>query len=507
MEKDATEYQAEINHPWHLNHPLGLLENASDDVCLSCGELIEKEGKKKMCYGCYTCGDIILHLDCAIKRPSPHVVDRPNTHEHPLTLLTTEVSFNCNACGTKGKVSPYVCLSCRFMIHRDCINLPRVICINHHPHRLSHTLSLSSEKKLSCGVCHKDINSRYGAYLSTIDPDYVVHSRCAIRKDVWDDKELKGVPEEETLPDPFNVTSEERIKHFCHEEHELIRITDYADNDARCLACNLHVSPDPFYKCIQVNCGLFILHEKCANLPLEIRAPIHQHTLNLYYKEGNHFNCASCHHESNGFRYSCSRSECEDLHWDTKCVSITVPSLYGGHGHILYSNSNYITCCGCDETKPTPLSCPECNLGLCFACATLPNRLRYEDDVHPLFLNHGGNSNGNLLEDLQQNYWCDSCETQLDPLKYFYKCSTSCGTVIHTKCAIGGDLRNLRVGLAFNKGRYKYEVVPNDQVTRPRCGQCGHRGEGPSMFKCCSEDDQNIVSYVCSFDCLKMLCR
>ncbi|XP_020887322.1 uncharacterized protein LOC110230031 [Arabidopsis lyrata subsp. lyrata] len=428
--------------------------------------------------------------------PSLLVIDRPKIHEHPLTLLSREVSFICNACGTKGERSPYVCLLCCFMIHEDCIELPRVIRTNRHPHRLSHIFSFDSEKKLDCRICGEGIDGRYGAYSCLIcSISYIVHSRCATRTDAWDGKELEGVPEEEALPEPYKVTGDERIIHFSHEEHELRRITnDYDDDDAHCYACNLHVYPDPFYKCGEVNCG-FILHQTCANLPRETRIPIHPYPLTLLYKvDSSIFKCASCNHFSNGFRYSSSKY---DFNVDTKCASITEPSLGGGHHHSLYSNSNYTSCCGCDQTEPTPLSCPDCELGLCYVCATLPSRIPYGDDAHPLSLNHGGRLSS------QQNYWCDSCETQVDTLKKVYMCSTSCGTVVHTRCAIGGHLRNLKAGIGFNIDRYNCKVVLNDQVTRPCCSQCKLRSQGLLVLKICLAGVEAFISYFCSIECVQ----
>ncbi|CAA7014049.1 unnamed protein product [Microthlaspi erraticum] len=474
MEKDATGYPDEINHHWHIKHPLRILEDTSETgvVCLSCGKLIVEEAKKNeekkkkkenKCYGCNTCGDFSLHLDCAtnpplhvVDRPETHehplVVDRPKTHEHPLNLIPREVSFTCNACGTKGNVSPYVCISCSFMIHTRCSNLPRVIRINRHPHRLSHTFSLGSEKKLDCGVCRKGIDGRYGAYSSSQD-GFAVHTG--------------------------------------HEEHDL-RLTntkdDHVIDDKRCNACSFHVFRGLSYKC--VDCDDFILHRKCARLYRKIRIPLHQHTLTLFYKGGEVFNCAACDHNSTGFRYSCS--EC-DFHFDTQCVSINDPFKYGGHLHPLYllPSEDNMKCGACDQntSRQMMLGCVKCSFGLCFACATLPSIIHYEDDPHPFALNHGENASAS-------EYWCDSCEQQVNPHKNFYEC-LSCGTIVHTNCALGGSFRNLRLGASFNSDGYKRTLVPKDnQATQPFCRQCISR-HGRSILMSCSGDDDDIT-YYCS---------
>lgn len=498
MDKDAMQYPDDMNHPWHPDHSLQLLKNAdkADVICLSCGKLMKEE--EEMYYGCSTCGDFSLHLDCAVLNSAPEQpigVDRPNIHEHPLTLLPREVTFTCNACGIKGNVSPYICLSCRFMIHIDCINLPRVIRINRHPHRLSHTFSITSMKNLDCGVCREGINGRYGAYSCLLCLDFYVHSRCATRKDVWDGKELEHGPEDETLQNPFIVISEDTIKHFSHDGHELRRITSDYNDDARCYACNLQLLyPRPFYKCFECD---FILHETCASSPLETRSPIHQHTLTLLYKDAILFRCDACDHSSNGFRYSCSSSGC-NIDFDTKCVSITDPFKYGGHDHALHLLSPDETgpCSACDQntSQRMMLGCVECKFCLCFACATIPDKIPYEDDAHSLSINYGENFSGEC-------YWCDSCERQVDPHKNFYECS-NCETIVHTKCAIGGGFRNLTIGVDSTVGCTKFKMVAIDQVTGPSCSKCGCR-KGLSLFESRSGDDDHIDSYSC-FDCFDM---
>ncbi|KAH0874895.1 hypothetical protein HID58_072257, partial [Brassica napus] len=79
--------------------------------------------------------------------------------------------------------------------HTYCVYHPYVIRISRHHHRVSFTSSPPS-KKLICGVCRRKVDSSYGAYACNKCDDYFVHTKCALRKDLWDGKELEGIPEE-----------------------------------------------------------------------------------------------------------------------------------------------------------------------------------------------------------------------------------------------------------------------------------------------------------------------
>lgn len=146
LHKECAESPSEINHPSHTRHPLTLLtQGAPDDShinsCRLCG------GKfRRLIYHCSEC-EFSLDPVCA-RKPPPLIVDHLKGHEHVLTLMPRLIFFTCNACGMVGDRSPwspYVCPQCDFMIHKDCIYLPRVININRHHHRVSRTYFLGLE--------------------------------------------------------------------------------------------------------------------------------------------------------------------------------------------------------------------------------------------------------------------------------------------------------------------------------------------------------------------------
>ncbi|KAJ0251692.1 hypothetical protein HA466_0126170 [Hirschfeldia incana] len=189
----------EIDYPYHTKHPLKFLtkeeHHFSDGKCRICG----KELRLKF-YHCSIC-KFSVDVDC-VRDPPPLVILFPKAHEHQLSLTPRKISFDCDACGLGGHRSPYSCQQCDFMIDQSCIDLPEIINVNRHEHRLSRRLHLSPGSWV-CGICHKKVDWSYGAYSCLICPNYAIHTKCAIRDDVWDKLELKGIPEEPQEIEPF----------------------------------------------------------------------------------------------------------------------------------------------------------------------------------------------------------------------------------------------------------------------------------------------------------------
>ncbi|XP_019098327.1 PREDICTED: uncharacterized protein LOC109131612 [Camelina sativa] len=211
----------EAHHTSYPQHPLKLLINEAPDYtdkeCLLCGFEFEEQLHNHHCDVCNfsICGE-------CMKNPPPLGVVSPSTHEHQLHLIPRRIAFTCNACGKQGDRSPCFCVQCNFMIHQECIDLPRVININRHDHRISYTRRLG-HGNWTCGVCRKKVDGFHGGYSCSKCSNYVVHSRCARRKDVWDMIELEGTPEE-SEETPFVVINDNTTKHFSHDHNLLINM-------------------------------------------------------------------------------------------------------------------------------------------------------------------------------------------------------------------------------------------------------------------------------------------
>ncbi|XP_018456222.1 uncharacterized protein LOC108827344 isoform X1 [Raphanus sativus] len=456
---DCVNQSREVNHSSHSNHILeffkskSLPENA-EKTCILCG--IESQ---HVLYHCSKCNFSIC-IYCK-RNPPPLTVQHTKTHKHTLSLLARRVSFTCNVCGMQGDRSPYSCIQCSFLVHRDCIDLPRVININRHDHRISLTDHIGRRGNLKCGVCHQSVNQYCGGYTCSICPNFVVHSSCPTTKRVWDGVELEGIPAEVVIP-PFEVVGVNLIKHFSHKKHILRLESDGTTRDekTRCEACVSPVYSDPIYRCEQCD---FILHETCANLPMKKRLPFHNMQFKLYAPDMDSYKAFKC--------YACK-------------------TMFSG-----FSSTELFRSCGaCQRGRmlPTKLACGDCDdFALDFRCFNLPRVVKHKEDEPPLSLCYGEDPNG--------KYWCDICEGETNPKDWFYTCPDS-GFTLHVQCVLGdfSFLMPRRI-TEYPKYRCKFEVVPNNHCSRPFCAGCQSRCIGPFFLKIYNPK----IIYICSKGCFR----
>ncbi|VVB07010.1 unnamed protein product [Arabis nemorensis] len=372
---------SEVNHPYHSLHPLKLFKGQppdySDGKCRLCGSQID-DG---LFYHCSSC-NFSLDMRCVLYPPPQSLVDL-KAHDHQLTLLPRLDSFTCNACSLKGDRSPYVCFQCGFIIHQDCLTLPRIININRHDHRVSRTSVLGVVNSV-CGVCRKKVDWTCGGYACQKCPGYVV----ATRKDVWNGKELEGVPEEIEDTEPYVVIDDNTIQHCSHKEHYL-RLKGNGllwEENKGCNACFHPISLQSFYGCMDCD---FFLHKNWAESPRRKWHMLHNEWLTLVTSESTCFSCDACHRMSNGFMYQHG-----DKKFDARCSSISEPFVHPSHPHhpLYYIPRNKIEIfSGCNEWVTYVLRCIEdgCEFVLGFKCATLPQVVKHRVDDHPLSLCYG----------------------------------------------------------------------------------------------------------------------
>ena len=313
---------------------------------------------------------------------------------------------------------------------------------------------------------------------------------------MWDEKELEGVPDAdedfEGGIEPFSKTGDNSIRHFCHQ-HDL-RLEEEDISGLVCSGCSFPVDSKPFYRCPECD---FFLHEKCANLPRTNFTVQHVHPLTLCWDDEwsgtpiATFQCGACDLLSNGFRYRCL--ECKDgnqiVEFDVRCLSVVEPLEYHLHpDHKLYFTvMTDCICSVCNRLLPGNFrSCTECKFHLCLACATLPEKVMYKYDEHPL-------SHTLVVWD---RYWCDICENNMEEDKHLYKCS-ECGPVVHTECLLG-SFRNMRPGLIGDNHGYKQEAILNDRTSVLHCIKCYKDCHEPLLVKMTSTTTTNDTTYLCS---------
>ncbi|CAL9248403.1 unnamed protein product [Arabidopsis halleri] len=463
----------EINHPAHVRHPLKLLTDGApiytDPRCHICGE-----DTRNLLYHCDIC-KFNLDMCCASKSPPPVALSNLKVHEHTLTLMPRLISFVCDACGTEGDRSPYICVQCDFMIfHQKCAQLPRVIHVNHHDHRVSYKYPLGPGE-WRCGVCWEEIDWSYGAYSCSLCPSYAIHSLCATRKDVWDGKELDRVPEEVEDIEPFKRNDDNTITHCAHE-HNLMSLSKDGEESSLCGACVRPISSYTFYKCSESDCS-FILHEMSSSREEKKRHFLSPEQLVLSQWKVYSYLARWC----DACLLVCSEGFVYGAMFDLVCTSIDVPFIHGSHPHhLLYlklEDGQFKTCqsCGFDHSK------------VVLGCVTLPYMVtlpRYDD--HPLTLCYG--------EKASNKYWCDICERETNPETWFYTCS-DCGVTLHILCVLG-DIRYAKHGGKICEG---FELLHNNRSTRPICDNCYCRCPGSFFITLSGQDDV----FFCSFYCFK----
>ncbi|XP_010466941.1 PREDICTED: uncharacterized protein LOC104747067 [Camelina sativa] len=476
------EHPLEVNHSYHPWHPLklhtGKPPDYSDRACRLCLRMVDE-----MFYHCSSC-NFTLDMGC-VSNPPPKTLMDLKAHDHQLTLLPRLDSFTCNACGLKGSRSPYVCFQCGFMIHQHCLNLPRLININRHDHRVSRTSILGVVNSV-CGVCHQKVDWTYGGYSCQRCPSYVVHSRCATRYDVWNGIELEGVPEEIEDIEPFVVIDDNTIQHFSHNEHYLkLHVNGVlCDDNKRCSACSHPICLQSFYGCMDCD---FILHQNCAGFLRKKRHVLHNERLTLVTTDNKFFTCHACGNMSNGFRYQHG-----DIKIDVRCSSISEPFVHSSHpDHPLYYTVLHECrfCHGCNTNRYHVLRCIEdgCKFSLCFKCATLPLVVKHRVENHPLSLCYGEKASG--------KYWCDICEKETNPETWFYTCKDHQAS-LHRDCVLG-DFLGLMPRSTIEGDPELYEVVLNNSIYRPLCRKCKLHCIYPIVVKMLGTSDE----YLCSLRC------
>ncbi|KFK35150.1 hypothetical protein AALP_AA5G244900 [Arabis alpina] len=475
------------------------------DKCTWCGKFL-----RTWLYRCQIC-NFTLDLNCATKKP-PHTIQNPKSHHHSISLFPRPLSFPCNACGLINVMEPgYACYQCYYFVHESCIDLPRVMKITRHPHRLYHTPNLPP-KVSSCRICYRNVDIKYGQYsCNHEDCSYVVHSKCATDKNVWDGEELEWVPEEsEEIVAPYKKAGHGLIEHFCHDHHylKLEKYNSTRDSGKQCQACMRSITSHDFYNCVECD---YFLHEVCANLPRQLDHALHNHTLSMdpyprHCDDYHALSCFICSRESSGWKYICKkgRGPCTKFQVDVNCVLVPECFTHESHPeHLLFISSTYdhydrkFRCQGCKkECFRNCLRCTICEFAICFKCSTIPYELYYKYDEHPLSLCHGESG----VDDM---YWCEVCETRLDPREWFYTNKEGC-TTIHLTCLFG-DIAYMKSGHTIScQDVYKVVVVSNGS-SRPICHTNifhQHRCTHPLYLKVYILGG-TVIAF-CSFHCLIM---
>ncbi|PPD68444.1 hypothetical protein GOBAR_DD34684 [Gossypium barbadense] len=382
------------------------------------------------------------------------------------------------------------------MVHKKCISLPRIIKSRWHRHRVSHTYFLHKEhfERLDCIMCHNEVNTEYGSYYCA-DCNVILHVNCATRDPflfyVVSPENEDEKPLDIHLSSITNVIERNDageatiIEHFKHNHYLTLsdNIREYGDKF--CDGCMLLIS-DSFYYCSE--CGFF-LHKACAELPK--MKPIWHHgcqLANLALTSDNIFRCELCDFLSNGLAYKCR--VCGG-HVCLRCQALPPDALScPGHEHPLLFYYDFDgQCCACGVHKMRAFSCKDCDYSVEPLCMLLPTRVSHKCDEHLLALTYHD------INDYSKHHYCDICERERDPKRWFYHCTT-CDTSAHVKCVLG-EYPFIKTGSIYKEGDHLHPLTFVKKIKHyPACTKCGEPCEELAL-ECAEAECNYLVHWKC----------
>ncbi|XP_059435389.1 uncharacterized protein LOC132168386 [Corylus avellana] len=427
----------ELYNPLHP-HPLALQYPKPGKhyfYCNACGSRHQLSlAAHSKIFRCDKC-DFNLDDQCAYIRPAIEESRHRHHqyHQHPLLLLE-KIPIDriyCRLCATYiSDPTSYGCLPCGFFLHRSCFerNLPQQIQHFYHPCPLilyTHPDDYSSP----CRACDQFWPKKACLYYGC--------SRCRFAMDI--DCAL--------LPTKYTQSEQQIVFHFLHG-HPLMSLAheikaDHHDQVIiinKCYLCGKGCTDSTHaYACFYPSCKnkAVYIHKSCLEFPQQICHPFHPyHPLTLKPRE-NIIRCNACRElirDENS--YVCEFSNCSfGLHIECSRV-IRPPINFEGHDHLLHFRDNVSTedCSACNlPCESYGFSCPYCDFNLHLTCGPLPSSINHKCHVDPLILT---NSPVEDNEDCEpEEFYCDACEEQRDPLLPFYYCA-ECRFVAEVKCVI-----------------------------------------------------------------------
>ncbi|XP_047949141.1 uncharacterized protein LOC125194973 [Salvia hispanica] len=480
LHEDCAEMLRNITHP---AHPHALSQKKLAGNCAVC----ETNMRWEVGYHCLDAAcDFQLHLRCAssmgvVADLDSHSTAHPSHPQHQLRFWRRpgrSCYFKYDACGTREMGSSYACIACQYWIHESCAALPVSEWFPHHKHSLSLDFHFPIEYvvfNFKCDICRKPLLRKHWVYHCRLCR-YVVHIKCAINAssnpNTLDNDEDATEDEEDVLQFPINDTADELIRSFVkrvgeteddneitngqykfhsHDHHfSLISPSSSHNNDEENsdddeddftygeksqLACDgctapIHPHKSKYYTCVE---GKYFLHSPCFRLPRTFTPPHPRHTTPLTLQTCPKFDtikCSICQFYTNGLFYSCA--EC-DFKADVKCASLPPVIKHRAHSqprHRLklveskdYKDSLHIRCIGCSDFLVRPgnifYSCQKCEFVLCCMCVLLPasdDTRCLDQHVLPLAFNAAVDHPG--------KFYCDECETEMNPKRWMFTAAT-----------------------------------------------------------------------------------
>ncbi|MBA0764631.1 hypothetical protein Gotri_013961, partial [Gossypium trilobum] len=373
----------ELNHPFHLNHPLLLMQNApyssaGDYICTFC-----RKGGNDFVYHC-SC-ELDFHIKCALftfniaennLKELEHVA-----LQHPLVFTENgdeelEDVAKCFVCWEPLAKYTHFSPDCGFNLHEKCAKLP--FKLNHVCHRKLPLVLQFNSQRLPCKICGETNREGIGFVYGCSPCKFVVHIECASQSS------LQVIIEDKSHPHPFTLFLR-RLPFICD-------------------ACGVEGNYAAYICC---TCNI-IVHKECNSLPCIIISKWHDHRIYHKYflpRDFRNSDCDICHDKVNPELgcYCCSHC---NITFHARCVtedkySYSIPSR---EDEDEISNESSITVLEWNDAKEA-------------------TKIKHFKHMHNLMLSAsvGGYENS-----------CDGCMLPIsDP---FYYCS-QCDFFLHKACA------------------------------------------------------------------------
>ncbi|GLT32909.1 hypothetical protein SLA2020_075390 [Shorea laevis] len=399
LHKSCAELPQEINHPFHLDHPLILYEKPpkytgfNSWFCNSCKKTYEF-GKQLFVYRCSSC-KFDLDIRCALL-PNLITRDLPESqhfsHQHSLFFIQNHhiepQDRSCSACEELILGPFYGCFVCLFFLDQKCFELPPKI---KHPSHRKHPLTLlanplAHHDECCCRLCSKPCKG-FIYYCSPCE--FGIRPKYAFSEDVIKSKNHEH---------PFTLFS--RPFSFI------------------CDACGT----DGEY-CIPYVCSAcdIVVHKECISLPRIILITRHDHPVShIYFQEEEEVEgraCKICHNEIKT-EYGCYH--CRGCNYFVHVACAMDKDIFIQEYEVTGENQN-----------PDQI-----NLGWLIGEPSITRVLKEKkigEEVIAIEIEHFNHECKLILrDDVKDEKCCDGCMRSISTS--FYYCA-ECNYILHKRCA------------------------------------------------------------------------
>lgn len=215
IHKYCAELPSQIQHPFHNDHPLILLQKATNEfadlfLCNAC-----QATSNGFAYHCASC-DFYLDVFCSLLTDT--VVH--GGHPHPLVLNQEPGNLNCNACGKSCSGVMYGCVSCGFNLDILCISFPLYFfkqSYDSHAVKLTYFTTQGYSDVAHCEICKENLNRENCWFYCCADCNNAFHPRCISNVDEYQFIKFGMSFDFQGHPHPLTmVRKTQRIPHCCN---------------------------------------------------------------------------------------------------------------------------------------------------------------------------------------------------------------------------------------------------------------------------------------------------